>query len=340
MEEDELFDRRPTNNTDYLAVRYPDNQGQPMEAYARGETHIGLAFGTNDARYTFYIGNDSSIHQFVSSQSVGDIYDESWTLSDPPPNSTLAWPRADTPNADFAVAWDSDLDKIWLYYVVNGSMTQVHQSSLGVWEPPVALPKFNATAAVAGADPRPDEPSEPEPEPEAGDSGGLSGSGKTGVGVGVGLGLPILGAFAAYALWYVRRSRRHPEADLAAVGAGAGYGADGQWVQPQPQPQQQMYAAAGAKPYGQWQQVAPRFTQMYVGGGSPPPPVHEMAHPEPAYEVAEDGQVSEMPGSQQQESAPTLAPVSATDTAPASIPSPPEQQRAVSPMLDAKGPPK
>ncbi|KAK7744753.1 hypothetical protein SLS62_010055 [Diatrype stigma] len=358
---------RPTNDTDVRDLTY-DQEGEwgglgdMLEAYTDDESSLGLAFNANADRLIFYIGNDSAIHQFhaIDDSESDGLNNSGWHTSGSPDNAASAWPRADIPNADFTVAYDSDLDKIWLYYVVNGSMTQVHQSSAGVWEPAVALPKFNATAAVVKPEP---------PEPESGgDSGGLSGSGKVGVGVGVGLGIPIIGAIiAAYTLWHVRRSRQSHEADLAVAaapavtpgspapqytsgywgdggqGAGLGYWANGQWVQPHPdlvqqqqqQQQQQVYAATGgAKPDGsQWQQLDPRFSQMYLGGGSPPPaPVHEMAHQEPAYEVAGDGQVPEMPGSQQQ-SAPT--PIPATAPAPAPIPS---EQQSCLPDARCQGP--
>ena len=244
----------------------------------------------------------------------------------------LVWPKATTANPDFAITFDNNQDRIWLFYAVNGSrqLAQIHQSSPGTWEPALLLPKRNDSA-----------PSSSPPEvnggsgDEEGSGAGLSTGGKTGVGVGLGLGLPLVGAaIAAYMFTHSRRSRRAREAEFAAVQdahaaatspalgrggvpaadvrswagspapgytsggfwgseGGGGYWANGQWVVP---PEQ----------YGKMDD--PRYSmQLYGSTGSPPPPslpsqqqqqqpmLHEMAHQEPMHEVAGDGQVPEMP---------------------------------------------
>ena len=209
----------------------------------------------------------------------------------------LVWPPADTPNADFAVSFDSNQDRIWVFYAVNGSLAQIHQSSAGTWEPAIALPTRNDTASspgsgsgdVGGAD-----------GGGGGEGGeGLSAGGKTGVGVGIGLGLPLASAaVAAYMFLHSRRSRRAREAEFAAVqeahaaatspGVGPGPGPDARSWTASPAPGYTSgFWGPGATEGGYWangQWVVPPYGKVDGGGGvvgdprysmqmySPPPP--------------------------------------------------------------------
>ena len=376
-------------------IAYNFTGDRPFDSYNGNQTQLGLAFDASASRSIFYIGDDSALYQLKENSNYNDTFRTVQAPGSIDDNTAQFWPRADIPHPDFAVAYNSNLDKIWIFYMVNGSMAQVHQSSAGVWEPAIALPKFNATAASES------EPGGP-PDDNSNNDGsggggaGLSSSGKTGVGVGVGLGLPIIGALiAAYTFWHSRRSRQNREAEFDAVreahaeatspgaatattsflapstgspapgytsgvwgdggagGGGGGYWANGQWVQPYSDvQQQQMFAGKPDGNGGLWQQqqqqqqqqqaIDPRFSQLYVGGTpQPQPPVHEMPHQEPTFEVAGDGQVPEMPGSQ---AVPTPTPAPAPDPAPtpALSPAPPTSpsHRAVSPMPETDAQPK
>ncbi len=341
-----------TNETEPDADLITPTTSSELVSYSSDETRLGIAFGAPAVRSVFYIGTDAALRQV---QEVNGT----WTPVGPATDQRR-WPLADRPNPDFAVAHDSNRDNIWIYYYVGNDndtdtdagagagrqLTQVHQSASGVWEPAVALPASNDTAA-AGEEPG---PQAGDPGSDGGDDGGgLSGAGKVGVGVGVGLGLPLVAALvAAYVFVHARRSRRDRDAELAAAhaaaagpggappsfagspapgytsgywgssvsgeggggggGGGGGYWANGQWVPADPQQQQHQSLLFSSKPENsQWQAQDPRLSQYSAvnsRGGSPPPapaqpPVfHEMLHQEPAYEVAGDGQVPEMPVSQ------------------------------------------
>ena len=232
------------------------------------------------------------------------------------------WPPADDPDADFAVAFDSYQDRIWIYYVANGGLTQAHQSGAGTWEPAALLPKRNDTPGAVTSSKSQDG------EGEAGagegeDKDGGSGGGKTGVGVGVGVGLGVpmvASAIAAYMFLHSRRSRRNRDAEFSAAAqqdpgasdarlwAGgspapeqtySGYWANGQWVDEQEQrysmnmnPNNNNGSSYDLSLGGAAAVVNPRYSsvQLYP----PQQKLHEMPHQEPMHEVAGDGQVPEM----------------------------------------------
>ncbi|KAI1767703.1 hypothetical protein GGR53DRAFT_463183 [Hypoxylon sp. FL1150] len=237
---------------------------------------IGLTFDDDAARNVFYIGNDSLLHQ-VSETSGG------WEASSG--QSVQAWPTADSPNAQFASAYDFNLNRVWIYYVSGGNVTQVYRSSKNEWEPAAALRTFNDTAVASDED------------------AGLSTGAKAGIGVGVGVG--VLALLALGAFFFLRRKRdrdarkqaeaegdanaavahQHPSsfagspAPAYSSGATQGQWIDGQWVQTPPM-----------KPEGQWQE---RYS--YVPVAEQEPVYHEMANQEVTHEMPVDTDRREMP---------------------------------------------
>jgi hypothetical protein len=188
------------------------------------------------------------------------------------------WPLANAADMDFAIAFNSTADKIWIFYMVDGVMNQIHQSGEASWEAAIALPSANST----------DVGSEESHEV-------LSAKGKLGIGLGVGLGTPI--CIAAIAIFiYLRRRRSRPSVETLSTAPSqtqskhasshAPGHSSGGWIE------------GGYWANGQWVPVQNESSpnQQYINGSLGPQPVHEMPPEERAHEVAGDGQTHEMPG--------------------------------------------
>lgn len=194
---------------------------------------LGLTFGSSQSMSLFYVGNDKLLHQVR--REVDADKDFKWSNATRPQDEK-AWPKADDPNAHFGVAYDPQNDRVWVYYMANRTMTQLHQASKDQWHDAVALPKS-----------QPDPPSD-----DQSGGGGLSRGAKLGIGIGVGLGVPLLlAAIAAYLFLHSRSSRRNRAAENAAV--------------------QDAHAAAVAPP-SHTGSPAPRYTSGYWPGAPGQPP--------------------------------------------------------------------
>ncbi|KAK8127248.1 hypothetical protein PG984_008356 [Apiospora sp. TS-2023a] len=192
---------------------------------------LGLTFGSSKSMSLFYVGTDKLLHQVR--REVDDHKNFQWSNATRPTDEK-AMPKADDPKAHFGVAYDPQNDRVWVYYMVNRTMMQLHQPSKGQWDVAVALPKVKPDTAQSG-------------------HGGLSKGAKLGIGIGVGLGVPLLlVAIAAYLFFHSRSSRRNRAAENAAA--------------------QDAHAAAVAPP-SQTGSPAPRYTSGYwnMAPGQQPP---------------------------------------------------------------------
>lgn len=157
---------------------------------------LGLTFGSSESMSLFYVGKDKVLHQVRREVDADKNF--KWSNATRPKDEK-AWPKADIPNAHFGVAYDPQNDRVWVYYMVNRTMVQLHQSSKDQWHDVVALPKTK-------------------PDTDQSGGGGLSKGAKLGIGIGVGLGVPLLlVAIAAYLFFHSRSSRRNRAAENAAV---------------------------------------------------------------------------------------------------------------------------
>ncbi|KAI1138650.1 hypothetical protein F5Y05DRAFT_418872 [Hypoxylon sp. FL0543] len=156
--------------------------GWSLEAWDGGANGIGLTLDDDATRNIYYIGNDSLLHRLVEVQGT-------WQKSTS--QEERIWPRADVPNAQFAIASDYRRNEVFIYYMSNGQIIQLHQSAKNEWDPATPLAKYNNTALE-----------------ESDVNDGLSGAAKAGIGVGVGVGSL---AFILIALTVVIRRRRRRE---------------------------------------------------------------------------------------------------------------------------------
>ncbi|KAM0809059.1 hypothetical protein AB5N19_09402 [Seiridium cardinale] len=296
-------------NTSEWSLWYNDPNWS-LDAFDGSNSKIALSADSDTFQTIYYIGTDQGLHGLTG-------YNTTWnkTLREPDDN----WPLADEINAPFALAYDALHNETWIYYISNGSMTQVHQSNEETWEKAITLPKFNSTP--------------PDVTSSSADSSGLSSGANTGIGVGIGLGIPFLiAAIAAYMYFHIKRSRANREAERAAVNAAhadatsppvgsmqhshgkhpsmsgspvpgytSGYWEGRQWVDGQWAP-----AQAGIQPYldqiygkpeGDLRQSYGYYDNNY--GTLSPQAVHqpmfELENEEPRHEMHGDGQVPELP---------------------------------------------
>ncbi len=159
-------------------------------------------------RFLWYIGNDSALHS-VANQNF------TWSVR----NSTtpdVAWPNADAPNADLAVAYTFSSSMVRLYYMISGQLSELRYQN-GSW---------HAASALLPPPPRPSQTSTDSPATDTpGPSSGLSTGAKAGIGVGVSLGAIALGAIIAVIVLARRRSAQQtspPSSDTPPSGADEG----------------------------------------------------------------------------------------------------------------------
>ncbi|KAI8625214.1 hypothetical protein F5Y19DRAFT_489890 [Xylariaceae sp. FL1651] len=259
----------PTNGTDSSSFSLATNTSSIgyLDAWDGKAASIGFTLDSDAKRRVFYIGNDSKIHCQAENSRWS-------TCSDV---GTAAWPTADNPNAQFATAFDFSRNQIWIFYMSDGNLTQVHRSSKDKWDVPIALPS---------TPPPPPLPTEPE-------YSGLSKGAQAGIGVGVSVvGLALI-AFGVYVIIQRKRGKQEKEradaeAEVAAASANkppdtysspapaytsgvpTGQWIDGQWMlTPEP----------GNKP-GPWQD---RSSYQAVPNS---PPMFEMSNEASHHEMA------------------------------------------------------
>ncbi|RYP93256.1 hypothetical protein DL770_000631 [Monosporascus sp. CRB-9-2] len=222
-----------TDSDDWTLVRNETAaEDWSLDAFDSSAANINLAFTSLGTLSTFYIGSDRALHQIRQE-------DNSWQRGEE--QGQEHWPLADAESSKFGIAHDFTGDKIWIYYMSDGRMTQIHQSSSGVWQPAVALMRSNDTADT-----------EDSGGSSAGDSvtstGAESGedsqentrvpqAGRIGIGVGISAGVLVLGAIGLFSWRYRKRAARNgvtelPDSGQATAAGGRGHPPPGQYGAP------------------------------------------------------------------------------------------------------------
>ncbi|KAK3365268.1 hypothetical protein B0T24DRAFT_724142 [Lasiosphaeria ovina] len=202
-------------STNLANVSIAINQTVPanfsLSAYYGKPRGIGISIDHVYSRFVYYIGNDTNLYQLSS---------KNWVWSPQTNQSNAFWPKADSPNAELAVASDFDTDMVRIYYMVKNQLTEVKYDN-GAWKAwsPVAGPRVAVTttstpeppANTTAAEPATDTPEPTAPPSEA----GLSKGAQAGIGVGVSLGVIALIAFGAACI--LLRRKRDPETPVGAL---------------------------------------------------------------------------------------------------------------------------
>lgn len=223
--------------------------------------NLGVTFDSAGTRSIFYIGTDRMLHMITQTAS-------GWRRASG--QDTSAWPLADRPSAPFAITSDFGQNKIWIYYVSGGEMTQVHASGNDTWEPAIKLPQVP-----------------PPPEQASPSSQGLSTGAKAGIGVGAAVGgLAIIAAISYLFLVRRRRSaRRKRDAEAEAAAHANAAAAAGAAATPSPDP-----ARPGTDPDAEAK--ADEKPQELSGQDRS----HELEDKEPSHELDNQVPTSELPG--------------------------------------------
>ncbi|RYP76310.1 hypothetical protein DL769_003650 [Monosporascus sp. CRB-8-3] len=191
-----------------------------LDAFDSSAVNINLAFTSLGTLSTFYIGSDKALYQIRQE-------DDSWHKWEE--QGQERWPLADAENSKFGIAHEFFSDKIWIYYMSDGHMTQIHQSSSGVWQPAVALMRSNDTAGTENSGGSGAGDSVTSTGAESGEdrqeSTGISQAGKIGTGVGISAGVLVLGAIGLFSWRYRKRAARNGVTELP--GSGQATAADG-----------------------------------------------------------------------------------------------------------------
>ncbi|RYP11692.1 hypothetical protein DL767_011013 [Monosporascus sp. MG133] len=202
-----------------------------LDAFDSSAANINLAFTSLGTLSTFYIGSDRALQ--IPQE------DDSWQKGEE--QGQEHWPLADAENSKFGIAHDFTGDRIWMYYMSDGRMTQIHQSSSGVWQPAVALMRSNDTtstedsggssagesATSTGAESREDSQ----------ENTGIAQAGKIGIGVGISAGILVLGAIGLFSWRYRKRAARNgitelPDSGQATAAGDRGHPPPGQYGTP------------------------------------------------------------------------------------------------------------
>lgn len=301
-----IGDTDNTNATEVLnnmtsldyTISYGSELDLTLNNYNGSSSHIGLSMDAKANPSIWYIGSDASPHSY-SGDATGN-----WTQS--PSQDETKWPLADDVNAELTVTSYATYDKVWLFYVIDGTITML-VSTGGSWDDPVPLIPYNTTTEAAGTVGNTGSPS----------SGGLSYPSKVGIGVGVGVGVPVVAAALALCLFlHTKRSRQahvqkqetqHQPGMKATLSTAAsppvpwpsisdtpisqykpgpdtgqrGYWVDGIWVPTYTSENKPVIAQVGILQDG----TANRYTGMPVVE-SDSAQVYEMAHDERAHEMS------------------------------------------------------
>lgn len=190
-----------TNETDpsnfTLWLNQSDSQDWSLDAFDGSAVKLGVAFSARGTLSVFYIGDNGVLHQINQTNRA----DDSWNRAEQ--QGPERWPVADVDSSNFGMAQDFSNDKIWIYYMSGESMTQVRQSSSGVWEPALTLARSSSNdtsqgTANGGGDSR-----------EGGESSdgneGMARGVRIGVGIGISLGVLLVGGIIGTLSWYCRR---------------------------------------------------------------------------------------------------------------------------------------
>ncbi|KAK7755306.1 hypothetical protein SLS62_002813 [Diatrype stigma] len=251
---------------------------ETLEAFESLKARASVVFLSNGTRSIFYVGSDRDLHRI---QEGGGEQAGTWAQATP--EDRAYWPLADTANANYGYAFDAASDRIWIFYSSNGSMAQVHQSSLDVWETAVALPSgLSSSGSGSGSG---DNTTTTTTNRDGPIESGLGAGTRMGIGLGIGVGAAIVLVLAGAAFWvYRRRHSRSAQKQQQPEGPDTGEGDSSKIV----------YTGSPVGPPG-----------AYGGGGV----VYEMSDDGQRYEMSNQGQrhelsadrrVSELPGTQAQ----------------------------------------
>ncbi|KAL2147081.1 hypothetical protein VTI28DRAFT_963 [Corynascus sepedonium] len=135
---------------------------------------IGVSIDNAYTRFLWYIGNDRNLHL---------VANQNYTWGQRNNQSSTFWPLADEPNANLAVAYDMKTSRVWLYYTVQGQLSEIKfDNTWHTWsalQPPPPSTQSTSTNSNDTSDT------------------GLSTGAKAGIGVGVSLGVIALAIIIA-----------------------------------------------------------------------------------------------------------------------------------------------
>lgn len=236
---------------------HTDSWGFTFASFSGSASRIGLSINSGGIPSVFYIGTDGYLRRF-SSDTQGHWNEDN-------SEDDTKWPAADTTDdsADFGLAYDTTGNRIWMFYEVNGRMTQVYQSESSVWQDFSNLPTYNgslaATASTSGSSSGAD----------SGSSSSDSGSSVSAVGLGVGLGIGIPVACGAIALLFFLRYRKRRASQLRLSESG---GQQSPMAANMTPPAEHSSPVGPDQNQGYWQDgvwVDKTMTEYYAGGAGP-----------------------------------------------------------------------
>ncbi|ETS81629.1 hypothetical protein PFICI_06631 [Pestalotiopsis fici W106-1] len=279
-----------TNTSGYI-FGYDVDQDWTLDAFDGYTASVAVFVSDNLTQNVFYIGTDKYLHGLSGLNAT-------WNKFDTQENEK--WPLADDASAALALTYDTSNDRVWIYYMSDGNLTQVHRSDADTWEDAIVLSKTsNVTETTVTSS----------------SSSGFSTGAKIGTGVGVGVGAVVI-AGLAFVLFRFRRSKKNNlNVDTAAAASGKDKDASNPAAGPLLSPSTVPGSPAPAYMSGYWQNgewVAPQADQRYSYYDqtkpenniahemyAPPPSqqvMYELPHEEHAHEMAIEGhQVAEMP---------------------------------------------
>ncbi|KAL2023562.1 hypothetical protein VTK56DRAFT_2170 [Thermocarpiscus australiensis] len=231
-----------TNRSD-IAVNETAPTKFSLPAWDGKTKGIGISIDSDDTRFLWYIGNDSSLYSVADRNS-------SW--SPQASQSNAFWPLADTPNGELAVAQDSGSSMVRLYYLVKGQLSEIKFENKA-WKAWSTVPAPTQTQTQSST-PIPTSPQDTTIPANT----GLSTGAKAGIGVGVSLGALGLGAIIAVIVLVRRKNRARrprppfPEEDTPSTALGPGT------------PAPSYHPRASAAPYDNytWDQKASNYPLM------------------------------------------------------------------------------
>lgn len=251
--------------------------------FSGADARVGTITDSGGIPTVFYIGTDGVVRRYAS-DSQGH-----WHEDDSEDSSR--WPTADAANADFGIAYDSDGNRIWLFYESGGGLGRAYQSGTSVWADYARLASYNSSSgnsssslggnstATAGND--------------------MSAATKTGLGVGLGLGIPIVLGTVGLAFFLLRRRSRSSQnghdsqqyqlnttsaSPVVSLNQNQGYWQNGMWVEKTTTAYYAGGPARGDEPLGELP-VAPVY-EMPADGEKQTLGAHEMPTDKHAQEMA------------------------------------------------------
>lgn len=180
--------------------------GFEFEAFSGSVTRLGVATDGSGVPSVFYLGTDGGLRRFDADvlghwHAATSRDDSKWPVAD------IITADAGGGYADFGLAYDTAGNRIWMFYEVNGQMTQVYQSVTSVWQDSQTLATYNASLATTSSSAGHSSGSGSSVSETSGEASTNNSSVvKVGLGVGLGLGIPL--ACGAILLVYLLRQRR------------------------------------------------------------------------------------------------------------------------------------